>query len=412
MMKIKEYIKQGLPLVSVLLVLLLGSCKKNEGFNGPVSTDKTKPGIVTNIKVKNLNGAAYITYTLPNSPNLLYVQAEYNINGKTVRQTKSSYYTDTVLVDGFAKSQDYTVTLWSVSRANVQSDPVTVTVHPDTPYYLLVKPTIKLAADFGGVNVKGVNRGKADVGVILIALDNSTQALEVQDQHYTNKDSINYTVRGYPATPRKFGAYVTDKYGNISDTTILTVTPIFETLLDKSKFSVYRLPTDSPTAYGWEVPYLWDGKTDNYSPGWHTAPGGPQPMQVTFSLGVSAQLSRFVMWERPDQFAYAHGNPKDFSIWGSNKPAPQDALLPQSAPVGTVVGDWINLGNYHYPDPPSGLSPGFTNAADAAFVAAGVNFDIPPGSPAVTYFRVLVHDTWSGGDFAHIMEFSIYGNPQ
>src|SRR5246127_5316207 len=168
MKKIKEYIKQGLPLLSGLLILLLGSCKKNEGFNGPVSNDKTKPGIVTDVKVKNLNGAAYITYTLPNSPNLLYVQAQYNINGKTIRQTKASYYTDTVLVDGFAKSQDYQVTLWSVSRANVQSDPITVTVHPDTPYYQLIKPTVKLAADFGGVNVKGLNPSKKDIGVILI----------------------------------------------------------------------------------------------------------------------------------------------------------------------------------------------------------------------------------------------------
>ncbi|HTD41790.1 MAG TPA: DUF5000 domain-containing lipoprotein [Mucilaginibacter sp.] len=412
MIKTKKYLKQVLPVLPLLLLFLLGSCKKNDGYTTSASGDKTKPGVITDIKVKNLNGAAYITYTLPNSPNLLYVMAQYNINGKVVRQTKSSYYTDTVLVEGFAKSQDYNVTLWSVSRANVQSDPVTVTVHPDTPYYLLVKPTIKLTADFGGVNLKAVNRGKSPVGLILVALDNSTQALEVQDQHYTNADSINYTVRGYAAAPRKFGAYVTDKYGNTSDTTILTLTPIFETLLDKSKFSIYKSPTDSPTAYGWEVPYLWDNKTDNYSPGWHTAPGGPQPMQVTFSMGVSAQLSRFIMWERPDQFAYAHGNPKDFSIWGSNKAAPQDALLPQSAPVGTVVGDWVNLGNYHYPDPPSGLTPGFTNAADAAFVAAGVNFDIPPGAPVVRYFRLLVHDTWSGGDFAHVMEFSIYGNPQ
>jgi hypothetical protein len=412
MRKIKKYIKQLLPVIPLMIVVFLASCKKNDGFNTVVSSDKTKPGVVTDIKVKNLNGAAYITYTLPNSSNLLYVQAQYNINGKTIRQTKSSYYTDTVLVDGFAKSQDYSVTLWSVSRANVQSDPVTVTVHPDTPYYLLVKPTIQLSADFGGVNIKATDRGKKALGFILISLDNSTQALEVQDQHYTNADIINYSVRGFAATPRKFGVYVTDQFGNISDTTLMTVTPIFETLLDKSKFSIYKLPTDSPTAYGWEVPYLWDNKTDGYSAGWHTGPGGPQPMQCTFSMGVSAQLSRFIMWERPDQYSYSHGNPKDFSIWGSNKPAPQDALLPQSATVGTVVGDWVNIGNYHYPDPPSGLSPGFTNAADAAFVKAGVNFDIPPGAPVVKYFRLLVHTTWSNGDFAHVMEFSIYGNPQ
>ncbi|MDB5123204.1 MAG: hypothetical protein JWP94_1333 [Mucilaginibacter sp.] len=412
MIKIKKHLKQLMPVLPLLLIILLGSCAKNEGFNTPASGDQTKPGVITGVKVKNLNGAAYITYNLPNSSNLLYVLAQYDINGKKIRQTKASYYTDTVLVDGFAKSKDYTVTLWSVSRANVQSDPVTVTVHPDTPYYQLIKPTLQLAPDFGGVNIKGLNRSKKDIGVILIALDNSTKALEVQDQHYTNIDTINYSVRGYAAVPRKFGVYVTDKFGNVSDTTILTLTPIFETLLDKTKFSVYKLATDSPTAYGWEVPYLWDNKTDDYSSGWHTAPGGPQPMQVTFSMGVSAQLSRFIMWERPGQYAYAHGNPRDFSIWGSNKPAPKDALLPQLASVGTVVGDWINLGNYHYPNPPSGLTPGFTNAADAAFVSAGVNFNFPPGTPVVRYFRMLVHATWSGGDFAHMMEFSIYGKPQ
>lgn len=409
----KKINKNSAGILMLLIVLLgLNACKRDDGDRQPASANKTKPGVVTNIKVQNLNGAANITYSLPNSDNLLYVLAQYNINGKTQRQTKSSYYTDTIKVDGFAESKDYTVTLWAVSRANVMSDPVTVTVHPDTPYYRLVKESVQINSDFGGVNVTALDPAKKSVGIILIAYDSSTQALEVQDQHYTNTDSINYAVRGYAATPRKFGVYVTDQFGNISDTTVVTLTPIFETLLDKSRFSIYKTPSDSPTAYGWEVPYLWDGKTDDYSAGWHTAPGAPPPMQCTFSMGVSAKLSRFVMWERPDQYAYSHGNPRDFSIWGSNKAAPADAVLPQKAAVGTVVGDWVDVGNYHYPDPPSGLSPGFTNASDAAFVAAGVNFDIPPGAPPIRIFRLLVHDTWSGGDFAHVMEFSIYGKPQ
>jgi hypothetical protein len=412
MIKFKKYLKQLVSMAPLILVLMLASCKKNDGYNTVVSTDKTKPGVVTNIKVKNINGAAYINYTLPNSANILYVLAQYNINGKTSRQTKASYYTDTVLCDGFAQSKDYTVTLTTVSRANIQSDPVTITVHPDTPVYQLVKKTVQLAADFGGVNIKALDPNKKDIGVILIAYDNSTKEYEVVDQNYTGLDTINYSIRGYSATPQKFGVYITDQFGNISDTTLLTITPIFETLLDKSKFSTYTLPSDSQTADGWEVYYLWDNKTDDYSNGWHTAPGGPAPMQCTFNLGVSAQLSRFIMWERPDEYAYSHGNPKDFSIWGSNKPAPQDAYLPQLATAGAVVGDWVNLGNYHFPDPPSGLAPGFTNAADNAFVSAGVNFNITPGSPPVHFFRLLVHDTWSGGDFAHVMEFSIYGNPQ
>lgn len=412
MKRIKNYSVTALVLAAALFMACLNSCKKNDGYVKEVSTDMSKPAVVTNVKVKNFNGGAYITYDLPNSDNLLYVQAEYHINDKTTRQTKSSYYSDTVTVDGFAKSQEYEVTLYSVSRANVKSDPLVVKVHPDTPFYKLIKPTLTITSDFGGVNIKAMNPNQKDIGVILLAFDKSTQALEVVDQHYTKVDTINYSIRGYPAVSQKFGVYVTDKFGNISDTTVVNITPIFETLLDKSKFSVYKTPTDSPTAYGWEVPYLWDNKTDGYSNGWHTAPGAPAPIQVTFSLGVSAQLSRFVLWERPNQYAYAHGNPKDFSIWGSNINAPQDVRLPDYAPVGTVIGDWVNIGNYHYPNPPSGLTPGFTNAADADFVAAGVNFNIPPGSTPIKYFRFMVHDTWSNGDFAHMMELSIYGNPQ
>jgi hypothetical protein len=412
MKRIKNYSKTALLLVSVLFIACLNSCKKGQSYVKPVSTDLSKPAVVTNIKVKNFNGGAYITYDLPNSDNLLYIQAEYRINDKTTRQTKSSYYSDTVTVDGFANSQDYEITLYSVSRANVKSDPLTVKVHPDTPFYKLIKPTVSISSDFGGVNIRAMNPSKKDIGVILLAFDKSTQALEVEDQHYTSVDTINYSIRGYPAVSQKFGVYITDKFGNVSDTTILNITPIFETLLDKTKFSIYKTATDSPTAYGWEVPYLWDNKTDGYSNGWHTAPGAPAPIQCTFSLGVSAQLSRFILWERPDQYAYAHGNPKDFTIWGSNVTAPRDVRLPDYAPEGAVVGDWVNIGNYHYPNPPSGLTPGFTNAADATFVAAGVNFNTPPGSPAVKYFRFMVHDTWSNGDFAHVMEFSIYGNPQ
>jgi len=79
--------------------------------------------------------------------------------------------------------------------------------------------------------------------------------------------------------------------------------------------------------------------------------------------------------------------------------------------VGTVLGDWINTGNFKYPDPPSGLQPGFTNSQDMAFVLAGVNFNFAPNGPDVKFVRLCVSDTWSGGDFAHIMELSFYGKP-
>lgn len=398
-------------LLAALLMVGLGACKETD-YIDTVSGDMTKPEPITNIEVHNFNGGAHITYALPKSGNVLYVMAEYAINGTRKRQTKSSYYRDTLTVSGFEKSDIYSVTLYAVSRANVKSEPTTVEVHPDIPPYLLARPSIKMRPDFGGVNIKAINTLREPIGVILIAYDSITHELEVQDQYYTETDTIDYSVRGYASVEQPFGVYITDQFGNVSDTLLQNLTPVFETLLDKSKFFKYQLTSDGQIGYGWDVPYIWDTKTDGYSNGWHTNPGGSIPMICTFGLGVKASLSRFMLWERPDDWIYGHGNPKIFSLWGSDKDSPQDVNLPVHAEVGAQVGDWVNLVNCKFPDPPSGLPPGATNAQDKAFVAAGVNFNFPLNTPSVKFIRVSVEETWSQGDIAHFMEISIYGKPE
>ncbi|HEY9196631.1 MAG TPA: DUF4959 domain-containing protein [Mucilaginibacter sp.] len=413
MKKLKYYAL--LPLIG-LIMIGMASCKRNDGERVPISTDKTKPAVVTNVKVTNYNGGAYITYDLPNTGNVLYVLAKYQIRDGVSRETKSSYYTDTVNVEGFAKAADYEVTLYTVSRADVSSDPVKVTVHPQIPPYLSIKQSSTIAADFGGVNVKALNPLKKEVGVIVVAYDKSTKAMEVQDQHYTKADTIDYSVRGFNTDLRDFGVYITDRFGNISDTLKKPISPLFETLLDKGKFSPYNLSSDTEIGYGWVLTNLWDGKTDGSSAGWHTNPGHNAPFVCTFNVGASYKLSRFTLWERPDdgsnKYAFGHGNPKIFSLWGSNVSSPKDAQLPVSAAVGTVIGDWTNLGNFRYPNPPSGLPPLAHNSADNAFVLAGVNFNISLAAPPVHFIRLAVGESWSGGNFAHAMEISLYGQPQ
>lgn len=409
MKHISNYI---LLLWSAIVVFGISSCKRDDGNNFPVSADKTKPGVVTNIKVDNYNGGAYITYTLPNSPNLLYVLARYEIRDGVRRETQSSYFLDTINVEGFAEAKEYTVTLYSVSRANIMSDPVTVTVNPKTPVYQLVRQEVSMQTDFGGVKVKSLNAFKKEIGLIVIGLDKSTHQLEIQDQHYTNLDTIDYSLRGYKSEPQDFGVYITDKFGNVSDTMIQNITPLYEEMLDKSLFSTYVLATDDPIGFGWGLPNLWDGRTDGYSAGWHTNPGEVPPFICTFNVGRSYKLSRFVLWERPDDYSYTYGNPKLFSIWGSNVAQPQNIQLPLSSAEGDVVGDWINLGNFRYPDPPSGLPAGAVNSSDRAFVLAGVNFNFPLSAPPVHFIRIAVEQTWANTDFAHLMEISLYGQLQ
>lgn len=403
-------------LALLLFVCTLYSCKESESFNEIVSQDMTKPAVLTRVSVQNLPGAAVISYALPNSQNLLYVQAEYRINSRTVRQSKSSYYSDTIRVEGFEKNGDYEVTLYAVSRANVKSDPVVVHVNPATPPYLAVYPTVNVQADFGGVNVIANNPSKKPIGVIVISTDKTTGKMLPVEQFYTEAENINFSVRGFDTLKRSFGVYITDKWGNLSDTLYKSINPIYEIMIPKTRFSEYRLGTDSPlgaTELGWNTTRLWDNITSD--PGWHTAAGFAKPLQIcTFDMGVLSKLSRYKIWERGDaygnDYSFNHGNPKTWTLWGSAKAAPVDATLPVTSAVGTVVGDWINMGNFTCPPPPSGNLPGQTTPADLAAVKAGFEFNIPLDIPKVRFIRLAVSSTWGNADFAHVMELSFWGN--
>jgi hypothetical protein len=237
--------------------------------------------------------------------------------------------------------------------------------------------------------------------------------MEVEEQYFTKSDTIDFSVRGFKSTARDFGVYITDEWGNISDTLKANLTPLYEELLDKSQFATYTLPSDAPLyengSSGWTVNKLWDDKLTD--PGWHTDSNVQPPFVCTFSVGKTYKLSRFMLWGRRG-FEYGHGNPRDFSIWGTNKTLPADALLPVNSAVGTVVGDWTNMGNFHWPPPPSGLPSTAVNQSDRDFFNQGAGFNVPFDAPSVKYLRINVGRTWEGGTLAHIIEVSFYGKPE
>jgi hypothetical protein len=404
-----------LPLMALFLVQL--SCKKMDSYNDVISADKTKPLPVTDVHVTNTNGGAYITYTLPDSKNVLYVQAEYMINDKTGRQTKSSFYSDTVAVSGFARSQDYKVTLYTVTRANVKSDPVEVTVHPDTPAYLMVLPTVVFRNDFGGVNIRAVNKSKDDIGVIVIAEDPLTKKMEIISQHYTSLDSISFSLRGYDTIPKTFGVYITDKWGNLSDTVSASVSPLYEVAMNKSMFREYHLNSDDGSSFDWYLPYLWDGNLGR--PGYHsTYPTTvPLPKWVTFDMGQTARLSRYTMWGRgldDGVYLWGYGNPETWVIWG-RADEPVDEIMPDTAhlpPVGQATPNgWINMGVYHLPAQPSGLVAPQYNNDDLALWNAGFGYNFSLSIPKVRYIRFeCITNAGQSNEFFHIMEMSFWGD--
>lgn len=396
--------------LGLTLIAFSFSCKKIDSYNSPVSEDKTKPGTVSNIKVENYDGGAYITYDLPKSQNVLYVKANYKINDQTSRQVKSSYYSDSIKVEGFAQSQDYEVTLRVVTRANVESDPVTVKVHPGKPVYQQVFPSLTMESDFGGANITAKNPLKKTIGIVVVDL--TLQKPLLITQYYTDRESIEFNVRGYDIKQRKFGVYVTDNYGNVSDTLVKAINPIFETEINKLKFNTLPLNSDSKMYSNWGVPNLWDGNTDGSVPPMHTDVGAGIPGSVSFDMGQLVKLSRYKAWQQ-SAFAYTDGNPKKWVLWGAATPG-SDITLPANSELGDVAGGWTQIGTYNSPPPPSGnVPPTPATVADVEFVKPGFDFNVPFSAPAVRYIRIQALELWNPSiNFFIFQEMTFYGNPQ
>lgn len=416
-----RYKKYLAALIPATMAVVMFACSKVDDYKDVVSNDKTKPDVVTNVKVENGPGSAIITYTLPKSDNILYVQATYKINDKITRESKSSYYSDTIHVGGFAKGQEYTVTLHTVSRANVSSDPVEVKVNPATPPYLEALPSIVTKADFGGINISVSNPSMADIGIIAIAKDPVTKQFEIINQNYTSQAQLSYSLRGYDTVDKEFGFYITDRWENVSDTIFTTVKPIYEVQMDKSRFARYVMGTDVRTGFGWEIENLWNDNTG--SPGYHTE----QPIQplvwpavITFDMGRASKLSRYTIWNRgidgSGTWLWMAGAPQTWTLWGRES-NPVDETLPYG-PGAPAVGQtspngWINLGTFVLPAKPSGLPNPQYNNEDLQLWNNGFSFNFNLDLPKVRYIRFQCLENASlTNNFFNITELTFWGDPR
>lgn len=385
----------------IIIIALLSSCSKDLAIHSPIDKDSSNPSTISNVSVKNFDGGATISYRLPNDPDLQYILATYQINSTTTREAKASAHMTELNVDGFGDTGKYPVTLYAVDRSGNRSAPTVVQVEPLEPSFQKVFKSLTLIEDFGGASLTFTNKGKGNVGIVVLTADNNGD-LTPNDALYTSQESGFFSVRGFDTVSRVFGVYVRDRWNNRSDTIIKTLKPLYETLLDKNKFAEYKLPTDAPAGYtglGYVPSRAWDRRVEDLS--WHTAEGGgiTMPLHVTMDLGVVARLSRFTMWDRPG-FLFAHHNARKFIIWGS-------ATAPN--PNGSYDG-WIKLRECEAIKP-SGLPVGQNNADDIAAAARGNEFSFPSGTPAVRYIRIQVLQTWGNTTAFHLSEISFWGQP-
>ena len=388
------------------VIAMLSSCGK-EIKNSPLCDDGSVPSVVTNVKVENRAGYSKITYSVPSDKNLLYIQAEYvPTNGKAA-ETKASYYEDSLVVTGYADTLEHDVKLYSVTRCGTKSEPVVVKIKPgESPIFKVYKSMV-VENFFGGFRVTASNPTQDNIGVVVLSL-NKFKEYEVDNYKtvYTAEKNILAKIRGMDTVTQRLGFYVQDRWGNKTDTLFQNITPIYEAMLDKSKFKPYVLPGDAPqVTNGARLEYAWDNRT-----GWpyvsftDQTSGGPGPHMITFDMGVTAKLS--YIWIRPfpelnPQQFYFLTTLKKFELYGSTGPSAGGAL----------DATWELLGTYEVIKP-SGTGYGKDTDLDRTVAAKGFDFEIRLNAPKVRYLRVRCLENWAGGTAQNINEISVYGDPR
>lgn len=384
--------------IPLLFWVYFTGCKR-EITRVPIDKDTSVPGVVTNVKVVNTNGGATLTYLLPGDKNLLYVKAVYETSKGHMQEVKTSYYTNTMDLSCFGDTLEHTVSLYAVSKSEVASAPVTVTINPLTPPCVLTFRTLKIVPAFGGLNIRATNLAKADLAIVPLVDTLNNGSWATLDNIYTADSLINTNIRGLDTVTRKYGFYVRDRCGNRSDTLFLTLSPYFEQKLDKKLWSEKKLPGDAVTVYGTAIQAMWNGQ-DNH--GWpitftDESAGGPQTF--TIDLGLTSTFSRLKLNSFEDFGVYfGRGAMKIFQIWGSNNPNPD----------GSYDASWTKLLDCTVVKP-SGSPMGTETGADKAAGLAGFQFDFPSGLPAYRFIRIRNLQNWQGSYFMSIVQFTLWG---
>lgn len=397
----KPYFNILMPVIS--LVLLVYSCGKVDSLNTPLSPNQGAPGIVTNVKVTNDSAKAIIRYTLPNSADIAYVKAVYQLTSGVTREVKASVYTNTLTVDGFGDTLVHEVKLYAVNKAEATSDPVTVIVKPlENPIWGVFRK-LKVVPDFAGIRV--ISRNPSRFNIAIEILKDSLGQWFPYTGIYTKTDSISSPVRGMDTIPVKLAFFVRDRFLNRTDTLFTTLTPYFETALPKNGYREFTLPGDAPSAWANNrVANLWDGNTEHW-PGVNITKDEGKPAVITFDIGKTAQLSRIVIWDYAEYvnsgrvFFYA-GNPRLFEIWASPNP-----------PLDGSWNNWTLMATCEEVKP-SGLAYGQNSAEDRTQGFAGFNWDLRADVSKMRYIRIKCNQNWAGSYFIALSEVQVYGDPR
>ena len=372
---------------------------------GQTATNKTPPPPLTNVIITPTNGGAHITYTLPEVEDISYVKCEFEYNGRK-RTVRSSVYKNYLEVDGLGDPEEIELSLSLVNHSEIASKPYVGKFMPLESPMTAVFNSFQVKPAYGGVMVSWENPARMMAGITFMAASDHGE-LKIKDMVFSALPSGTKSLRGFNTDKRLFALCISDKYENTSDTFKIEVSPLYEGALNKKKFTEVRLNGDNTSVNNNRpLSNIWDDKLNVL---WHTvvAPIWTMPMYFTINLGVDAQLTRFVLYNRGESYYYNQHNPKRFSVWGT------DVLQHEANDPIWATNDWKSewklLAECEVVKP-SGSPIGTNTAEDIAAQDAGFEFDFDQNVPRMRYVRFEIHETFGRTQALHINEITLYGD--
>lgn len=413
----------------VLLQALFWGCTEVKDWSDP--TDNIPPGEITNIRVENTNGGAILYYMLPDDNDLLGAKAVYTFSeDEEPLEVYASKFQDSIVLEGYANTNEHVVRLYAVDKSNNLSKPVPVTIQPLTPPVSLIRETLTAHATFSGVRTIWQNPLKKPIAISLYTIDSSGERVFFE-RHYSSAENGGYTFRNFEAIEQPFYFELSDRWNHAAEPLDTVLTPLFETQIlgmDGTRYvwdlydydnSIYRgdpiqANAGSQSVYRGRVRNLFDGNTwDNSAYFYFRSPTMNQyvpgagsstytiPAYVTFDLGVAAKYSRFKYFTRGRNPVYSAWCWYEFEVWGTNNPKKTTEIgdgsqadnlkywtsWPEAGGTDEWKNDWEKLADCEikFPSGTPNNAASVTSAEDVAFVMDGFGFDIDPDKTGKAY---------------------------
>ncbi len=392
-------------LLLTVLVMLFFACSEKQ--LEPINDSKEKPGTVSDIVVMWSPGGAIISFKLPADDDILGVKAVYTLTNGKQRESVTSFYGDNLKIEGYNDTNEHEALLYTVSRSQQLSDPVSVKFTPlESPLNKAAR-TMEISSDFGGAYYTWKNLDKVMLTAEMLVEGDDGKMKTVRIAT-SNLENPFFSVRGYDPVPRKFGIVLKDNWDNTTDIIYPeggTVTPWLEMTLDKQFWSIYKvngsyLPGDA-TFTNWEGrdEYMFDGDVNTYGHSY----SGSLPVSITIDLGKPAMLSRVTFFQR-----FNASNTGGYYNWGN--PRRIIVFACKDAPTTGNWDEWTELIDYTITKP-SGTNDQYTVNTDEDLQAGqnGHEASFPISSESYRYLRFRFMTSWESRPYVHPAEITVQG---